>query len=74
MTIRTRDGKLFSAADDQDLVHQLREDSFTPSEDAGDFMRQCAERGGKMGQSIRVGDARSFVEDMISEGEIILVN
>ena len=74
MTYRTNDGKFFDAVSEEDLVRQLREDSFTPSTDAEDFMRQCRDRGAKLDKTIRYRDPVKFVADMITAGELTLVN
>lgn len=65
----TSDGTEFSAQDAEDLVHQMRESSYSQSTSDAEFMVAMAARV-KMtvGSEVRCDTAAEFVEDLVRVG------
>jgi len=69
MKYTTPTGEVYLAQDAEDLVHQLREASFTPEVTDERYMAQMAKTYREAsGDEVRSGSPREFVEDLVKVG------
>ncbi|MRJ09739.1 hypothetical protein EDL98_01355 [Ornithobacterium rhinotracheale] len=63
----------FQALNNEDLVNQLRQTSFSPGKNNHDFMKQYARRSVLMAdEDIRATDEDAFVEDLLKYGHLVI--
>lgn len=69
---RTNDGEVLKATKIEDVVHELREISNTPTGSDSEFMRETADRiRAKLGRRIRYRNEEVFVADLLDVGLLI---
>lgn len=67
------DGFVVVASTPLEFVEKMRQSSFTPSDDAQEFMDQVSDRGSKIGMDIRANSANNFLRDLINNEVVSIV-